>query len=87
VKLLGGARDKRLQSLLVMISLFISWMKFQKSFHRHLHLQTQMIVKMLSVVKWTQFCSMELGSLLINHMATNLWVFRKKLRDDDTIDK
>jgi hypothetical protein len=47
---------------LVMISLFISWMTLLKPFQRHLHLQMQMIGKKWSVVRWTQFSSMELGS-------------------------
>jgi hypothetical protein len=37
-KLLGGARDKELQSLFVMISLFILWMTLQEPFQMHLHL-------------------------------------------------
>jgi hypothetical protein len=38
-------RDQGLQSLLVMISLFISWMKLLKPLSRHLHLLMQMIGK------------------------------------------
>jgi hypothetical protein len=39
VKLLGGARDKGMQSLLVMISTFISWIRLLDPFQRHLHIQ------------------------------------------------
>jgi hypothetical protein len=38
VKLLEGARDQGLQSLSVMVSLFISWMTLLKPLSRHLHL-------------------------------------------------
>jgi hypothetical protein len=51
VKLLGGVRDQGLQSLLVMISLFISWMTLLKLFLRHLHLLMWMIGKKQSVVR------------------------------------
>jgi hypothetical protein len=54
---------------------------------RHLHLLMQMIGKKRSVVRWTQFCPMELRSWLTDHMAVNSWVFKKKLRPDGTIDK
>jgi hypothetical protein len=39
VKLLEGARDRGLQSLLVVISWLISWMTLLELFQRHLHLQ------------------------------------------------
>jgi hypothetical protein len=68
VKLLRGARDQGLQSLSVMISLFISWMTLLKPLLRHLHLLMQMIGKKWSVVRWTQFSPMELGSWLIDHI-------------------
>jgi hypothetical protein len=87
VKLLGRARDQRLQSLSVIISLFISWMTLLKSLSRHLHLLMWMIKKKQSVVRWTQFSPMKLGSWLIDHMIINLWVFKKKIRPDGTIDK
>jgi hypothetical protein len=74
VKLLGGASDQGLQSLSVMILLFISWMTLLKLLPRHLHLLMWMIEKKRSVVRWTQFSSMELGSWLINHMVVNPWV-------------
>jgi hypothetical protein len=67
VKLLGGARDQGLQSLLVMISLFISWMTLLKLLLRHLHLPMRMIGKKQFVARWTQFSLLELGSWLIDH--------------------
>jgi hypothetical protein len=54
---------------------------------RHLHLLMRMIGKKRSIVRWTQFSPMELGSWLIDHMDVNQWVFKKKLRPDGTIDK
>jgi hypothetical protein len=62
VKLLEGARDQGLQSLSVIISLFISWMTLLKPLSRHLHLLMQMIRKKRSVVRWTQFSPMKLES-------------------------
>jgi hypothetical protein len=41
---------------------------------RHLHLLIQMIGKKRSIVRWTQFSLMELGSWLIDHIVINLWV-------------
>jgi hypothetical protein len=62
VKLLGGARAQGLQSISVMILLFVSWMTLLKPLSRHLHLLMRMIEKKRSVVRWTQFSPMELGS-------------------------
>jgi hypothetical protein len=45
VKLLGGARDQRLQSLSVMISLLISWMILLKPLLRHFNLLMWIIGK------------------------------------------
>jgi uncharacterized membrane protein len=60
VKLLGGVRDIGLQSLLVMISLFISWITLLEPFKRHLHLHIKMIGKKRFIVRWTQLSQMEL---------------------------
>jgi hypothetical protein len=87
VKLLEGARGKGLQSLLVMVSLFISWMTLLKLFQMYLHVQMQMIEKKLSIVIWIQFFAIELESLLINHMVANPWVISgcsKKHRSNGT---
>jgi hypothetical protein len=46
-----------------------------------------MIGKKRSVVRWTQFSPMELGSWLIDHMVVNLWVFKKKIGPDGSINK
>jgi hypothetical protein len=51
VKLLGGARNQGVQSLSMMISLFISWMTPLKSLSRHLHLLMLMIEKKRSIVR------------------------------------
>jgi hypothetical protein len=51
VKLLGGARDQGLQCLLMMISLFISWMTLLKLLLRHLRLLMRMIRKKRFVVR------------------------------------
>jgi hypothetical protein len=74
VKLLEGVRDQGLQSLSVMISLFISWMTLLKPLSMHLHLLMQMIGKKRSVVRLTQFSPMKLGSWLIDYMVVNMWV-------------
>jgi hypothetical protein len=58
----------------VMISLFISWMTLLKPLSRHLNLLMWMIEKKRSVVRWTQFSLMALGSWLIDHMVVNPWV-------------
>ena len=47
----------------------------------------QMIGKKLFVVRWTRFFLIELGNYLSYHLVVNLWVFKKKLRPDSTIDK
>jgi hypothetical protein len=80
VKLLGGARDQGLQSLSVMISLFISWMTLLISLSRHLHLLMQMIGKKWSIVRWTQFSLIKLWSWLIDYMAVNPWVVSECLK-------
>jgi hypothetical protein len=67
-------RDQGLQSLSVMISVFISWMTLLKPLSMHSYLLMQMIGKKWSVVRWIQFSVMALGSLLIDHMIVNTWV-------------
>jgi hypothetical protein len=47
----------------------------------------RMIEKKRSVVRWTQFSLMTLGSWLIDYIVVNLWVFKRKFRPDGTIDK
>jgi hypothetical protein len=74
VKLLEGARDQGLQSLSVMISLFISRMTLLKPLSRHFHLLMWMIGKKWSVVRLTQFSPMEHESWLIDYMVVNPWV-------------
>lgn len=54
------------------------------------HLPMWMVRNKLSVARWILFFPMELGSLLTDCMATNLWVcckwlFKKKLKHDGTI--
>jgi hypothetical protein len=46
-----------------------------------------MIGKKRSVVRWTQSSPMELESWLIDHMVVNLWVFKKKIGPDGSINK
>jgi hypothetical protein len=41
---------------------------------RHLHLLMQMIEKKWSIVRWTQFSLMALGSWLIDHVVVTPWV-------------
>jgi hypothetical protein len=45
-----------------------------KTIAEALHLLMWMIEKKRFVVRWTQFSSMKLGSLLIDHMVVNSWV-------------
>jgi hypothetical protein len=45
-----------------------------KPLSMYLHLLVRMIGKKWSIVRWTQFSSMELGSWLIDHMVVNPWI-------------
>jgi hypothetical protein len=45
-----------------------------KTIVEHLYLLMQMIGKKWSVVRWTQFSPMKLGSWLTDHMVVNMWV-------------
>src|SRR5438034_11184172 len=73
MKLLEGARDRGLQSILVMILLCISWMTLPVLFQKPMHLLMLTTGRRLSVARWILSWLMELGRSLIVLMDANLY--------------
>jgi hypothetical protein len=71
MKLLKRARDKGLQSPLVMISLYTLWMIFLEPLKRHINLLMLTTGRKQSRVSWIQLCLMKLGRLLVDRMGAN----------------
>src|SRR3954468_1097072 len=73
MKLLLGARDRGLQSSLVMISLCTTWMILPLLFQKLMHHRMLTTGKMRFVARWIPSWLMEHGKLLIVLMVVNLW--------------
>jgi hypothetical protein len=86
MKLLKRARDKGLQSPLVMILLYTLWMILLEPFKKHIHLLMLTARRKQSRVRWVQLCLMKLGRLLVDLVGAS-GCSRKKLRPDSTIEK
>ena len=78
----GGARDKRLQSLLEMISLCTLWMTHQEPLKKHTPLLTLTIGRKRCEVRWIQLCLMKLGKLLIVRSGAEASPHRRRLKSD-----
>jgi hypothetical protein len=72
MKLLERARDRGLQSPLVMISLCTSWMTLLEPLKGHIPLRMLAIGRKQFGVRWTLLCLMVLGRLWSVPMCANL---------------
>ena len=68
----GKARDRGLQSLLVMTILCTLWMIHQRPLKRHIPLLMLTYERKQYGVRWILLCLMELGKLLIIPMGASL---------------
>ena len=67
------SKRQRTENPLVMILLCTLWTILPRPLQRHLHLLMLMTGKKLSIMRWTRFFLMELGSCQNDPMDASLW--------------